>query len=38
MSEAVADGWRNSAVKQLQRQFAAYVDQTPVKSKGNGES
>jgi NAD(P)-dependent dehydrogenase (short-subunit alcohol dehydrogenase family) len=33
MSEAVADGWRNSAVKELQRQFAAYVDQTPVKSK-----
>ena len=36
MSEAVAEGWRNSAVKELQRQFAAYVDQTPVKSKGNG--
>lgn len=35
MSEAVAEGWRNSAVKELQRQFAAYVDQTPVKSKGN---
>jgi NAD(P)-dependent dehydrogenase (short-subunit alcohol dehydrogenase family) len=32
MSEAVAEGWRNSAVKELQRQFAAYVDQTPVKS------
>ena len=26
MSEAVAEGWRNSAVKELQRQFAAYVD------------
>jgi NAD(P)-dependent dehydrogenase (short-subunit alcohol dehydrogenase family) len=38
MSEAVADGWRNSAVKQLHRQFAAYVDQKPVKSKGNGKS
>ena len=32
MSEAVAEGWRNSDVKELQRQFAAYVDQTPVKS------
>ena len=31
MSEAVAEGWRSSAVKQLQRQFAAYVEQTPVK-------
>jgi NAD(P)-dependent dehydrogenase (short-subunit alcohol dehydrogenase family) len=38
MSEAVAEGWRNSAVKELQRQFAAYVDQTSVKSKGNGKS
>jgi NAD(P)-dependent dehydrogenase (short-subunit alcohol dehydrogenase family) len=38
MSEAVAEGWRNSAVKELQRQFAAYVDQTPVKPKGNGKS
>jgi NAD(P)-dependent dehydrogenase (short-subunit alcohol dehydrogenase family) len=33
MSEAVTEGWRNSAVKDLQRQFAAYVQQTPVKSK-----
>jgi NAD(P)-dependent dehydrogenase (short-subunit alcohol dehydrogenase family) len=32
MSEAIADGWRSSAVKALQRQFAAYVEQTPVKS------
>ena len=32
MSEAIAEGWRKSAVKELQRQFAAYVDQTPVKS------
>jgi NAD(P)-dependent dehydrogenase (short-subunit alcohol dehydrogenase family) len=32
MSEAVADGWRNSAVKALQQQFAAYVQQTPVKN------
>jgi NAD(P)-dependent dehydrogenase (short-subunit alcohol dehydrogenase family) len=31
MSEAVAEGWRNSAVKALQQQFAAYVQQTPVK-------
>jgi NAD(P)-dependent dehydrogenase (short-subunit alcohol dehydrogenase family) len=38
MSEAVAEGWRNSAVKELQRQFAAYVAQTPVKPKGNGKS
>ena len=33
MSEAIAEGWRGSAVKALQRQFAAYVDQTPVKSR-----
>ena len=32
MSEAIAEGWRSSAVKQLQRQFAAYAEQTPVKS------
>ena len=32
MSEALAEGWRNSAVKALQRQFAAYAAQTPVKS------
>jgi NAD(P)-dependent dehydrogenase (short-subunit alcohol dehydrogenase family) len=32
MSGAIAEGWRSSAVKALQRQFAAYVDQTPVKS------
>jgi len=31
MSAAIAEGWRNSAVKALQRQFAAYVEQTPVK-------
>jgi NAD(P)-dependent dehydrogenase (short-subunit alcohol dehydrogenase family) len=31
MSGAVAEGWRNSAVKELQRQFARYVEQTPVK-------
>lgn len=32
MSEAIAEGWRSSALKALQRQFAAYVEQTPVKS------
>jgi len=32
MSEAIAEGWRSSAVKALQRQFAAYVAQTPIKS------
>src|ERR1700730_15677158 len=31
MSEAIAEGWRTSAVKALQRQFAAYVQQTPVR-------
>jgi NAD(P)-dependent dehydrogenase (short-subunit alcohol dehydrogenase family) len=31
MSEAIAEGWRTSAVKALQRQFAAYVQKTPVK-------
>jgi NAD(P)-dependent dehydrogenase (short-subunit alcohol dehydrogenase family) len=30
MSEAIAEGWRSSAVKELQRQFAAYVEQTPI--------
>jgi NAD(P)-dependent dehydrogenase (short-subunit alcohol dehydrogenase family) len=33
MSEAIAQGWRSSAVKALQGQFAAYVEQTPVKSR-----
>ena len=33
MSEAVAEGWRSGTVKALQRQFAAYVEQTPVRSK-----
>jgi NAD(P)-dependent dehydrogenase (short-subunit alcohol dehydrogenase family) len=32
MSDAIAEGWRTSAVKALQRQFAAYVEQTPVRS------
>jgi NAD(P)-dependent dehydrogenase (short-subunit alcohol dehydrogenase family) len=34
MSAAIAEGWRSSAVKALQRQFAAYVAQTPVLSAG----
>jgi NAD(P)-dependent dehydrogenase (short-subunit alcohol dehydrogenase family) len=33
MSEAIAEGWRSSAVKALQHQFAAYVEQTPLKAK-----
>lgn len=33
MSEAIAEDWRSSVVKALQRQFAAYADKTPVKSK-----
>ena len=33
MSEAIAEGWRSGAVKALQRQFAAYVQQTPVTAK-----
>lgn len=32
MSAAVAEGWRSSVVKALQRQFSGYVQQTPVKS------
>ena len=31
MSATIAEGWRSGAVKALQRQFAAYVGQTPVK-------
>jgi hypothetical protein len=33
MSGAIAEGWRSSAVKALERQFAAYVQETPVKSQ-----
>jgi NAD(P)-dependent dehydrogenase (short-subunit alcohol dehydrogenase family) len=33
MSATIADGWRSSAVKALQRQFAAYVEQSPVSPK-----
>ena len=33
MSQAIAEGWRSGAVKALQRQFAAYVQQTPVMAK-----
>jgi NAD(P)-dependent dehydrogenase (short-subunit alcohol dehydrogenase family) len=32
MSESVAESWRSSAVKALERQFAAYVEATPVPS------
>jgi NAD(P)-dependent dehydrogenase (short-subunit alcohol dehydrogenase family) len=32
MSAAIAQGWRSSAVKALQRQFAAYAELAPVKS------
>ena len=32
MSAQIADGWRSGAVKALQRQFAAYAEQSPVKS------
>ncbi len=32
MSAAIAEGWRGSAVKALQRQFAAYVTDTPVRT------
>jgi hypothetical protein len=38
MSEAIEEGWRSSAVKALQLQFAAYVEQTPVKSKATQPS
>ena len=29
MSESLAEAWRNSAVKALEHQFAAFVDPTP---------
>ena len=32
MSAAIAEGWRNSASKVLERQFAALVDATPIAS------
>jgi NAD(P)-dependent dehydrogenase (short-subunit alcohol dehydrogenase family) len=35
MSGAIAEGWRNSAVKALERQFAAYVQETSVKSQAS---
>ena len=31
MSESMAEGWRSGAVKALERQFAAYVEASPVK-------
>lgn len=34
MSGALAAGWRSSAVKALQREFAAYAKQTPVAKAG----
>jgi NAD(P)-dependent dehydrogenase (short-subunit alcohol dehydrogenase family) len=37
MSRAIAEGWRSSAVKALQRQFAAYVEQTPVKATASDQ-
>jgi hypothetical protein len=30
MSESVAEGWRNGAVKALERQFAAFAQAEPV--------
>jgi NAD(P)-dependent dehydrogenase (short-subunit alcohol dehydrogenase family) len=33
MSESIAEDWRSSASKALERRFAAYVAETPVKSK-----
>jgi NAD(P)-dependent dehydrogenase (short-subunit alcohol dehydrogenase family) len=33
MSEAIAESWRGIVVKSLQRQFAAYVEETPIKSR-----
>ena len=38
MSGTVAEGWHSGAVKALQRQFAAYVQQTPVKSQASHAS
>jgi NAD(P)-dependent dehydrogenase (short-subunit alcohol dehydrogenase family) len=32
MSETIADAWRGSVVKALQRQFGAYAEQSPVRS------
>jgi hypothetical protein len=31
MSESLAEGWRNGAVKALQQQFRAYVPETTTK-------
>jgi NAD(P)-dependent dehydrogenase (short-subunit alcohol dehydrogenase family) len=38
MSDAIAEGWRGSALKALQRRFAAYVEQTPVKPEAANAS
>jgi hypothetical protein len=32
MSESLAEGWRNGAVKALQRQFAAFASQPAAKA------
>jgi NAD(P)-dependent dehydrogenase (short-subunit alcohol dehydrogenase family) len=32
MSASLAEGWRSGAVKALERQFAAYVEESPVKA------
>ena len=32
MSGSIAGGWRSSALKALERQFAAYVEAKPVRS------
>jgi NAD(P)-dependent dehydrogenase (short-subunit alcohol dehydrogenase family) len=34
MSEAIAEGWRDGAVKALQRQFSAYAEQSPIAASG----
>jgi short-subunit dehydrogenase len=33
MSATMAEGWRTSALKALERQMAAYVDATPLRSQ-----
>jgi len=38
MSESLAESWRSSAVKALERQFAAFVNAGPVKSSGSEKS
>jgi NAD(P)-dependent dehydrogenase (short-subunit alcohol dehydrogenase family) len=38
MSASMAEGWRSGAVKALERQFAAYVEASPVKAYANGHA